>query len=261
MTTNAALRIAPMNAQFVLSKDLAKLLRRALLCACTDAARTNLCQVRFEPANVWSAPDDRGILHETTGAQLVSTDGHRMSVVKTDLLVWDHDTNISRRALEMVLLLCKENEKIVIEHDADGVVFSCDGPVSVRVRSVDAPTFPTWQQVIPSSRRLNTLVGGAGALLKKVRATPPRIRPGPDGDAEFTEAICMGPDADGDLEIVSDNAADHTFVNKGYLVEALRVFGGRDEVCIGTVGGQLDPIVVETAGGAGTKVVVMPIRP
>jgi hypothetical protein len=248
----------PTGVQSVKSKELAKLLRRALISASTDEARANLCHIRLEPARVWTdaGPNSRT---ETDGVRLISTDGHRLSVIESDIFWVGAPLELHYRAIEALLLLCKHAEHVAIDEESGS--FYAAG-MTVRYLVPDTINFPPWTQVVPAGVAKHSAKIKRSKLSRLIKATEPR-RP---ADVEPIPTIAFGPletaggtalDDDGQLGVFS-NTKYGAFISKAYLLDALKLFDAGDELYV-RMNHELDPIVIEHAEG-GTKTIIMPRR-
>jgi DNA polymerase-3 subunit beta len=231
------------------------MIEKTLYAVSTDETRYNLTGVYCEA------------MTEGPGLRMVSTDGHRLSIVarpmeKTPL--GDEGVIIPRKGLiEVKKLLEGENEPAAIGYAESSAVFQ-RGNVTLTMRLVDG-RFPDYQQVIPGSHNREVVLARAAlqGALKRTSLVAPDKAQGVKIEVEPGRLLLSANNPDlgearEEIEAQFDGEPLVIGFNFRYLLDVLSVL--EDEHVVLELSDDLSPGVMYGKGSEGYKAVIMPMR-
>lgn len=210
------------------ASELSRLFRHAIKSASKDSARVNLNCVQF-----------------TQGGEVVSTDGHRLHIITTDVTI-DQTTLVKASALEACAKIMKGGGYVSVAFEGARFVFEGDG-IRLEYRASDFISFPPYKQLVdgiaPAETTITAVVGDLRKALKACDDEKVTLVSVPDG-FEVIEGV--------------EPSKGRTSCSLQYLSDAIRCAevpnGG--EVTI-SWSGPLEPIVVRSGS---FFAMVMPVR-
>jgi len=228
--------------------DLRAMLDRVMFSVCTDATRFHLA----------------GVLFERTGTmgRMVSTDGHRLSLVERPIALPPGPPVIipTHGADALKSLLGGATLELVV---ADRHLFARVDGVTLAVKLIDA-TFPPYAQVIPKAHTTRVVLDRAAlldAIGRSALMASDTTGIGLTFDADGLTLACAHPERGEVTEQVDAEVtgpAVKVGANPTYLRELLAAMEA-DQVTV-DLGGALDPFVFRPLAGDDATFVVMPMR-
>lgn len=220
------------------------------------------------------SPDDlrrnlAGIYFEKSGEKnlkLAATDGHRLSVVESDLsteIKLQKNVVVPKKGVSEFRRMLKLGEQVRIGCEKNFFIAKGDG-ISLIVRLVDAE-FPDYKQVIPKSTKTNFELGRAELLnaLKRVsilsseKTKSVKLSIGTNG----ITLVSVSPEVGEAKEIIaieySGKEVELGF-NAKYLIDVLEVIS-QENVDFG-LSDELSPAVIKPMGDEQYLSVIMPMR-
>ena len=236
-----------------------EMLDKTLFCASNDETRAYLCGVFMN-----SRSDDDG----KTVLRMVSTDGHRLSLVDRPLddtlSVFEEGIILPKKGLlSLKGLMDEEHESFLLAYD-DGKVFARFDGTDIALTRVDG-SFPRYQDVIPAQTANRVVVRKAeftDALRRVSLVSDPEthsvILETQDDTVIITAMNPQMGDAREELEGRPEGNPIRIAFNATYFLDALRHLDGEDvEVAIDE---DLSPCLIRSPQDPGYLCVVMPIR-
>jgi len=228
--------------------SLRAMLARCLFSVCTDATRFHLAGVLFERTG-------------TTG-RMVTTDGHRLSLVERPLaLPPGPPVIIPAHGADALKGLLTGATVDLIVHDRH--LFAAVEGVVLAVKLIDA-TFPPYAQVIPTTHKTRAVLDRAALLdaigrssLMASDTTGVGLTFGEDG----LTVACSHPERGDVTEQVDAEVSGPPVkvgANPGYVRDLLAAMDA-DQVSV-DLGGELAPFVFRPLAGDDATFVVMPMR-
>jgi DNA polymerase-3 subunit beta len=236
---------------------LREMIDKTLYSVCTDETRYNLTGVYLEPMSGDGGP----------GLRMVSTDGHRLSVIERPLQSAPSikkGLTIPRKGIvEMRRLLDDGEAEAKLGFIDNSAVFQKDG-LTLTMQLIEGQ-FPDYKQVIPSGHTKSLRVGRQALLtaLKRTSLLSPDKAQGVrlDMSGSTLALSANNPDlgeAREELDVELDGDALKIGFNFKYLTEVLNVLT-EDRVEL-QLSDALSPGVLVGEGSEGFRAIVMPMR-